>query len=109
MHMHIIEACIKANSFRVKKCHNHLKVCSHLDPANPLYCILILFICTIYVSGKLGQGGDHTSKLKIVIKLFFKFLTRNKFALIHVSIICMCNKIKSKASIFQQYLLCLVV
>ena len=39
----------------------------------------------------------------------FKFLTRNKFALIHVSIIRMCNKIKSKASIFQQYLLCLVV
>ena len=28
-----------------------------LDPANPLYCILIWFIYTIYVSGKLGPGG----------------------------------------------------
>ena len=36
-------------------------------------------------------------------------LTKNKFALIHVSMISMCNKVKSKASILQQYLLCLVV
>ena len=74
-----------------------------------LYCILISSVYTIYVGGKLSQGG-HTSKLKMVINLFcFKFLTRNKFALIHVSMILMCNKIKTKASIFQQYFLCLVV
>ena len=30
-----------------------------LDPANPLYCILIWPINTIYVSGKLGQWGAY--------------------------------------------------
>ena len=28
-----------------------------LEPANPLYCILVWSIYTIYVSGKLVQGG----------------------------------------------------
>ena len=37
----------------------------------------------------------------------FKVLTGNKFALIHVSIIRICNKIKTEASLFQQYILCL--
>ena len=54
-------------------------------------------------------GGEHTSKLKMVINLFLLLLTENKFALKHVSMIHMCNKVKTKASIFQQYLLCLVV
>ena len=54
-------------------------------------------------------GGGHTSKLKMVINLFLKLLTENKFALIHISVIHMCNKVKTKASILQQYLLCLVV
>ena len=53
--------------------------------------------------------GGHTSKLKMVIKLFLLFLTGNKFALIHVSMIRMCNKLKTKASKLQQYLLCLIV
>ena len=35
-------------------------------------------------------------------------IDRILFALIHVSMICMCNKVKTKASILQQYLLCLV-
>ena len=69
-----------------------------LDPANPLYVILIWYIDTKYVSGKLGPGGEHTSKLKMVMTLFFKYLTGNKFALIDISMICMCNKIKIKAS-----------
>ena len=56
-----------------------------------------------------GSRGEHTSKLKMVINLFLSFLTENKFALIHVSMIRMCNKVNTKASIFQQYLLCLVV
>ena len=54
-------------------------------------------------------GGEHTSKLKMVINLFLLLLTENKFALIHASMIRMCNKVKTKASILQQYLLCLVV
>ena len=29
-----------------------------LDPANPLYCILIWYIDATYVSGKLGPGRD---------------------------------------------------
>ena len=80
-----------------------------LEPANPLYCILVWSIYTIYVSGKLVQGGEHTSKLKMVINLFLKLLTENKFVLIHVSMIHMCNIVKTKASKLQQYLLCLVV
>ena len=70
-----------------------------LDPANPFYCKLIWYIETTYVSGKLGSGGGgegHTSKLKMVMTLFFKYLTGNKFALIDVSMIRMRNKIKSK-------------
>ena len=45
----------------------------------------------------------------MVINLFLQLLTENKFALIHASMIRMCNKVKTKASILQQYLLCLVV
>ena len=80
-----------------------------LDPANPLYCILIWYIDTIYASGKLGPGGEHTFKFEMVMTLFLKYLTGNKFALIHVSMIRMCNKIKRKASLFQIYLLWLVL
>ena len=39
--------------------------------------------------------------------LFFNVLTGNRFVLIHVSMICMCNKTKTKACLFQQNLLCL--
>ena len=46
--------------------------------------------------------------LKMVMSLFF-FFAGNKFALIHVSMIRMCNKIKTKANLFQQYLLCLAL
>ena len=40
--------------------HDHFsyfKVCPPLHPVNPLYCILILSIYTICVSGKLIPGG----------------------------------------------------
>ena len=61
-----------------------LKYVPPLDPANPLYCILIWYIDTTYVSWKLGPrgggGGGHTSKLKMVMTIFFKYLTGNKFA-----------------------------
>ena len=84
-----------------------------LDPANPLYCILIYYIDTTYASGKLGPGGggggEHTFKLKMLMTLFLKYLTANKFALIHVSMIRMCNTIKIKASLFQKYPLWLVL
>ena len=56
-----------------------------------------------------GPRGEHTSKLKMVINLFLYLLTKNIFALIHVSMIRMCNKVKPKASILKQYLFCLAV
>ena len=70
-------------------------------PAHPLYCILLWSIYTIYVRGKLFQGGEHTSKLKIMkINLFISLIIdENKFALIHVSTIRMYNKVKTNASI----------
>ena len=45
----------------------------------------------------------------MVINLFLYLLTVNKFALIHVSMIRMCYKVKTEASILQQYLLCSVL
>ena len=38
-----------------------LKYVPPLDPANPLYHRLISSIYTIYISGKLGQGGERYS------------------------------------------------
>ena len=76
--MSIIEQCIKSNIIPAKNYENRVitifnfKVCSHLDPVNVLYCILILSIYTIYVSGKLGPGGEHTLKLKMVMTLIIK-------------------------------------
>ena len=43
--------------------------------------------------GSWVQGGEHTSKLKMVMTLFFKYLTGNKFVLLDISMIRMCNKI----------------
>ena len=46
----------------------------------------------------------------MVMTLFFKYLTGNKFALIDISMIRMCNKIKKiKASQLQQDLLWMVL
>ena len=58
--------------------------------------------------GSWVKGGTYF-KTENSNQPIFLFLTGLKFALIHVYIIRMCNKIKSKASILQQYLLCLVV
>ena len=82
-----------------------------LEPANPLYCILAWSIYTKYVSGKLVQGGGGGAYFKILngdqpISLIIE---PKKIALVHVSMIRICNKVKTKASVLQQYLLCLVV
>ena len=55
-----------------------------------------------------GRGGTYF-KMKMVMTVFLKYLTGKKFALIHVSMIRMRNKIKIKASLFQKYLLWLVL
>ena len=59
--MRIIEAINKANYFQLKSDITifKFKVCSPLEPENPLYCILVWSIYTIYVSGKLVQGGTY--------------------------------------------------
>ena len=46
--------------------------------------------------GSWVHGGEHTSKLKMVMTLFFKYLTGNKFVLIDISMKRMRNKITSK-------------
>ena len=51
--------------------------------------------------GSWVQGGGHTFKLKMAMTLFLKYLTGNKFALIHFSMIRMCNKIKIKDSLWS--------
>ena len=56
-----------------------------------------------------GSRGGHTFKLKMAMTLFLKYLTGNKFALIYVSMIRMCNKIKIKARLFQKHILWLVL
>ena len=69
-----------------------------LEPANCLYCILVWSIYTIYVSWKLVQGGGGTYfKIENGDLPISLIIDQNKFALIHVSMICMCNKVKTKA------------
>ena len=66
------------------------KVCSPpLEPANPLYCILVWPIYTIYVSGKLVQGGGTYFKIENGDQPISLSLIENKFDLIHVSMIRM--------------------
>ena len=45
----------------------------------------------------------------MMMTIFFVFLTVNKFALKHVSLMHLCNKTKTKAGLFQQCILCLVL
>ena len=72
--------------------------------------MLCQYTISVYRSKDLlGPGGEHTLILKMVMTLFLYFLTGNKFALKHVSLIHMCNKTKTKASLFQQYILYLVL
>ena len=114
--MPITESCFDANSFPVKNYKNRVltifefKVCSPLGPSKPftLYTDMVYLhkICK-WEAGSRGGGVGHTLILKMVMTLFLKFLTGNKFTLIQVSMVRMCNKIKTKTSLFQQYPLCL--
>ena len=74
-------------------------------PLNQLPTLHILFklIILVYSVQDLlvqGGGGEHTLKLKMVMTPFSQFFTGNKFALKHVSMMRMCNKIKTKAGLF---------
>ena len=80
------------------------------DQVNPLYCILIWSIYTIYVRRKLGPGEKYfdieNGDDPIVLNFDFNF---NYFALKHVSTICIWKKITTKVSLFKKYLLCLIL
>ena len=118
--MRIIEISINANLFPVKYLKSsvitifNFEVCSPpppLDPASHLH-MLCQYTISVYSSKDLlgpGGGGEHTLILKMVMTLFLYFLTGNKFALKHVSLMYMCNRTKTKAGLFQQYILCLVL
>ena len=79
-----------------------------LEPTNPLYCILVWSIYTIYVSGRLVQGGTYF-KIENGDQPISLIIDQKLIAFIDVSMIRMCNKVKTKGSILEQYLLCLVV
>ena len=59
--MHIIEALLRQSNFQLKSDITifNFKVCSPLEPANPLYSTLVWSIYTINVSVKLVQGGTY--------------------------------------------------
>ena len=78
-----------------------------LEPANPLYCILVWSIYTLCKWEAVSRGGTYF-KIENGDQPISLIIDRIKLALIHVSMICMRNKVKTKASILQQYLLCLV-
>ena len=56
----------------------------------------------------LGSGGTYFY-IKNDDDPISVILTRNKFALKHVSLMHMCNNTKTKAGLFQQYILFLVL
>ena len=79
-------------------------------PSFPLIYVVSIYHMSLQYKGFAGsRGGGTYFNIKMVMTQFFYFLTGNKFALKHVSLIHMCNKTKTKAGLFQQYILCLVL
>ena len=113
--MRIIEISINANLFPGKYLENRVitifnfEVCSPPGPSFPLTYFVSIYHMSIQNKGFAGSRGEHTLILKMVMTQFFLFWTGNKFALKHVSLMHMCNKTKTKAGLFQQYILCLVL
>ena len=114
--MSIVEIYINSNLFPVKYLKNRVinifdfEVCSPPGPSFPLIYVLSIYHISIQYKGFAGPGGgEHTFILKMMMTLFLYFLTGNKLALKHVSLRHMCNKTKTKADLFQQYILCLVL
>ena len=105
--MCIKETCFNANLFPVKNYKNsvinfNLKVCSPPGSSKSFilytYMVYLHNICKWEAGSRGGGGGEHTSKLKMKMTLFLKYLTGIFFALIDISMIRMHNKIKIKAS-----------
>ena len=59
--------------------------------------------------GFAGSRGGTYFYIKNDDDPIFVILTGHKFALKHVSLMHMCKKTKTKAGLFQQYILCLVL
>ena len=94
--MCIKDTCISANLFLVKNNKNrvitifNVEVCSVPGPSKSFILYTCMVIYTKYVSGKLGPGGTYF-KIENGDDPIFIFFTGNKFALIHVSMMYMCN------------------
>ena len=56
-----------------------------------------------------SRGGGTYFEIKNGDDPFLQFLTGNKFALKHASMMGMCNKIKTKAGLFPKHLFCLLL
>ena len=76
-------------------------------PSLPLTYVVSIYHISIQYKGFAGSRGGHTFILKMIMTLFLYCLTG--FALKHVSLMHMCNKTRTKACLFQQYILCLVL
>ena len=83
-----------------------------LDPASHLHMLCQYTIYVYSLKDLLGPGGERSFILNFILKNdndpISVILTGNKFALKHVSLMHMCNNTKTKAGLFQQYILCLV-
>ena len=79
----------------------------------PLTYVVSIYHMSIQYKGFAGSrgggGGETYFDIENGDDPIFLFLTGNKFALKHVSLMHMCNKTKTKAGLFQQYILCLVL
>ena len=64
---------------------------------------------SIQFKGFAGSRGGTYFNLEIGYALIFLFFDRKYFALKHVSLMHICIKTKTKAGLFQQYILCLVL
>ena len=81
----------------------------HPGPSFPLTYVVSIYHISIQYKGFAGSRGEHTFILKNDNDPISVILIGNKFALKHVSLMHMCNNTKTKAGLFQQYILCLVL
>ena len=114
--MRIIEISINANLFPVKYFKNRVitifnfEVCPPPGPSFPLTYVVSIYHMSIQYKGFAGsRGGGTYFNIEKGDDPIFLIFDRNKFALKHVSLMHMCNKTKTKAGLFQQYILCLVL
>ena len=75
-------------------------------PSFPLTYVVSIYHISIQYKGFAGSRGGTYFYIKNDDDPISVILTGNKFALKHVSLMHMCNNTKTKAGLFQQYILC---